>query len=77
MRLYDVETGKRAWSRVVKLTNFYENYTSALAFSPDGNILAVCATDKRIYLMNPATGEEIGQLTGPSLVSLGVGIHGE
>jgi RNA polymerase sigma factor (sigma-70 family) len=64
VRLYDVETGKRAWSHVVKLTNFYENYTSALAFSPDANILAVCATDKRIYLMNPATGEEIGQLTG-------------
>ena len=64
VRLYDVETGKRVWSHVVRLTNFYENYTSALAFSPDANILAVCATDKRIYLMNPATGEEIGQLTG-------------
>ena len=53
-----------AWSHVVKLTNIYENYTSAVAFSPDGKILAVCATDNRIYLMNPSTGEEIARLTG-------------
>jgi RNA polymerase sigma factor (sigma-70 family) len=64
VRLYDVETGNRAWSHVVQLTNIYENYTSAIAFSRDANILAVCATDKRIYLLNPATGEEIGRLTG-------------
>ena len=64
VRLYDVETGNRAWSHVVKLTNIYENYTSAVAFSPDGKILAACATDNRIHLMNPATGEELAQLTG-------------
>ena len=64
MRLYDTETGNRTWSHVVKLTNIYENYTSAVAFSPDGKILAVCATDNRIYLMNPSTGEEIAQLSG-------------
>jgi RNA polymerase sigma factor (sigma-70 family) len=64
VRLYDVETGSRAWSHIIKLTNIYENYTSALAFSPDGRILAACATDNRIYLMNPSTGEELAQLTG-------------
>ena len=35
-----------------------------VAFSPDGKIVAACATDNRIYLMNPSTGEEIAQLTG-------------
>jgi RNA polymerase sigma factor (sigma-70 family) len=64
VRLYDVKTGNRAWSHVVQLTDIYENYTSAVAFSHDGKILAVCATDNRIYLINPSTGEEIAQLTG-------------
>ncbi len=64
VRLYDVETGKRVWSHVVKLTNIYENYTSAVEFSRDGRILAAGATDNRIYLMNPSTGAEIAQLTG-------------
>ena len=60
----DVETGNRAWSHVVQLTNIYENYTSAIAFSRDANILAVCATDNHIYLLNPVTGAEIAQLAG-------------
>ena len=64
VRLYDVETGNRVWSHVVKLTNIYENYTSAVAFSADGKAVAACATDNRIYLLNPSTGDEIGQLTG-------------
>ncbi len=64
VRLYDIDTGKRVWSHVVKLTNPYENYTSAVAFSPDGNILAAGATDNRIHLVNPLTGDENAQLTG-------------
>ena len=64
VRLYDVANANRIWSHIVKLTNIYENYTSAVAFSPDGKTIAAGATDHRIYLMNPSTGEEIGQLTG-------------
>ena len=52
----------RSWSHIVKLTNIYENYTSAVAFSPDANTLAVCATDHHIYLMNAMTGAELGRL---------------
>jgi WD40 repeat protein len=64
VRLYDTESGERAWSHVVKLTNIFENYASALAFSLDGKILAVCATDNLIYLIDPSTGEETGRLSG-------------
>jgi WD40 repeat protein len=64
VRLYSTETGDRVWSHVVKLTNVFENYTSAIAFNPDGKTVAVCATDNRIYLINPAAGEELGHLSG-------------
>ncbi len=64
VRLYDTESGDRAWSHVVKLTEIYENYTSAIAFSPDGKTVAVCATDNCIYLLNASTGEEIARLRG-------------
>ena len=64
VRVYDVARGERLWSHVVKLTNSYENYTSAVAFSPDGKTLAVGATDNRIYLIDSASGDEVGQLIG-------------
>ena len=77
VRLYDTETGDRAWSHVVKLTNIYENYTSAIAFSPDGKMLAVCATDNRIYLIEPRDGRRDRAARWSSLVSVGAGIHVE
>ena len=64
VRLYDVATGNRVWSHVVRLTDIYENYTSAIAFSLDGKELAACATDNRIYLISASSGEETAQLTG-------------
>jgi WD40 repeat protein len=64
VRLYDVTRGERVWSHVVKLTNIYENYTSAVAFSPNGSIVAACATDNRIYLLGVADGKEVGRLRG-------------
>ncbi|HEY4313653.1 MAG TPA: WD40 repeat domain-containing protein [Pirellulales bacterium] len=63
-RLYDVESGRCSWSHIVKLDNPNENYTSAVAFSPDGKIAAVCATDELIHLLDASTGEEVGVLKG-------------
>ena len=64
VRLYDIGFGDRIWSHVVKLTNISENYTSALAWSPNGKVMAVCATDNRIYFIDPSTGEETAVLAG-------------
>ena len=64
VRLYDVRTGKEVWSHVVELNNPYENYTSAVAFSPDGGLVAAGATNNTIYLVNTATGAEAGALVG-------------
>lgn len=64
VRLYDVETGKRLWEHKIELNNPYENYTSSIAYSTDGSQIAVGATDNRIYVVNAATGERLGVLTG-------------
>jgi RNA polymerase sigma factor (sigma-70 family) len=64
VRLYDLETGKRTWSRVLPLNNPFENYTSAVAFSPDGKIIAAGATDNRIHLIDATTGDDPAQLVG-------------
>jgi WD40 repeat protein len=64
VRLYEVDSGKRAWSQVVELKNPYENYTSAVEFSPDGKTIAAGATDHRIYLFDSSNGEQVGHLTG-------------
>ena len=77
VRLYDAETGDRVWSHVVKLTNIYENYTSAIAFSPDGKIAGRVRHRQSHLPLEPSTGEEIAQLERPSLVSVGAGIHVE
>jgi RNA polymerase sigma factor (sigma-70 family) len=62
VRAYAVETGKRLWAHTIKLTNPYENYTSAIAVRPDGKTIAVGATDHRLYLLDASTGEETGRL---------------
>jgi len=64
VRLYSAETGTPVWSHVVKLNNIFENYTSGVAFSPDGKIVAVGATDHRLYFCDAASGDEVGRLSG-------------
>ena len=64
IRLYDVVTTKRVWSHIVTLNNPYENYTSGVAFSPDGKTVAAGATDHLIYFCDAASGEEVGRLRG-------------
>ena len=64
VRVYKVDDGKRLHSWTVKLENPYENYTSAVAYSPDGKFVAAGATDRAIYLWDAATGREAGQLKG-------------
>src|SRR5262249_35435248 len=48
----------------VELNNPFENYTSAVAFSPDGKLIAAGATDHLIRLWDTTTGKETGQLKG-------------
>jgi WD40 repeat protein len=64
VRLYAVESGKEIWSHIVQLNNPYENYTSAVTFSPDGKLVAAGATNNRIYLLDATTGEEVAALAG-------------
>jgi WD40 repeat protein len=63
VRLYAVDTGKEIWSHIVPLKNRGENYTSAIAYSPNGKLLAVGATDSHIHLLDAATGNETGDLS--------------
>ncbi len=62
--MYDVETAKPLWSHVVELDNPYENYTSAVAISPDGKLVAACATDNTIRLLDASNGKETATLQG-------------
>jgi RNA polymerase sigma factor (sigma-70 family) len=64
VRAYTVADGKRVWAHAIKLTNPYENYTSAVAVRPDGKTVAVGATDNDIYLLDAAKGDEVGRLKG-------------
>lgn len=64
VRAYSVENAKRQWAKQLKLTNPYENYTSAIAIRPNGNTVAIGATDNDIYLLDAKTGEETGRLKG-------------
>ncbi|MBS0262789.1 MAG: WD40 repeat domain-containing protein [Planctomycetes bacterium] len=64
IRVYEVASGQRVWARVLELKNPFENYTSAVAYSPNGNVVAVGATDHKLHLFDAATGEPAGQLTG-------------
>ncbi len=64
VRLYDVESGKRLWSYVATLDNPYENYTSDVAFSPDGQTVVAGATSNEIYILDATTGVESGRLLG-------------
>jgi RNA polymerase sigma factor (sigma-70 family) len=63
-RAYSVESGRRLWAHQIKLNNLYENYTSTIAVRPDAKTVAVGATDHIIYLLDAATGKEVGQLKG-------------
>jgi RNA polymerase sigma factor (sigma-70 family) len=72
VRAYAVETGKRLWTRTIKLTNPYENYTSAVAVDPAGKTVAVGATDNIIHLLDAKSGEQVGKLAGHGWYSWGL-----
>ena len=66
-RLYDVSSGEQQWEFVIPPADGAESYTSAVAFRPDGNQIAVGAPigpDNTIRLLDPKTGEETARLTG-------------
>lgn len=64
VRVYGVHMGGRTWERVFELTDPFENYTSAVAFSPDGETVAVAATNYLIYLLDAANGDLKATLEG-------------
>jgi WD40 repeat protein len=62
--MWDVATGKAVWER-----NGTEDATQALAFSPDGALLAVGGYDGIVRLRKTESGEEVRQLEkGPGSV---------
>jgi RNA polymerase sigma factor (sigma-70 family) len=66
VRVYETATGRRLHSWTVKLTNPYENYTCAVALSPDGKTIAAGATDSLVHLWSLETGRELAPLRGHS-----------
>jgi len=66
-RAYEIESGKRVWERKFSIPGLDERYTTDIAMSPTGDLLAVgtaIGEDTRIQLLNPADGEIIGELKG-------------
>ena len=64
VRLYRVADGKKMWEFTAQLNDPHENYTSDIAFEPNGKRVAVGATDNRIYILDSTSGKEVGQLVG-------------
>src|SRR5262249_18714833 len=64
VRVYETATGQRIQAWTVKLDNPNENYTSAVAFAPDGKTLAIGATDNQIHLFDLAIDKELRVFRG-------------
>ncbi len=64
VRMYDVRSARPLWSQVLPLNDPHENYTSAVAFSPNGNWVGVCATDYKIRLLDALNGAQITEMKG-------------
>lgn len=66
-RSYVVETGEEFWDLQIQPAPRAESYTSALAYSPDGEQLAICApigSDYSIYVVDFASPQQTRKLTG-------------
>ncbi len=66
-RLYEVSSGKQLWELILPPAGKAESYTSAVAFRPDGQQIAVGASlgsDETIRLLDSGSGTETGRLTG-------------
>jgi WD40 repeat protein/serine/threonine protein kinase len=68
VRLWDVQAGSEK-SGFAFRTEFIPNttqraWTTSVVFAPDGKTIAAGAIDGNIYLLDPATGNELGRLTG-------------
>lgn len=62
VRLYDCSTHQRMWECVFDVDKRSENYTSALAFTPDGKQLVVCERNQTIFKVDAASGEQIAAI---------------
>jgi len=67
VRQYAVDSGEQFWSYVIEPDTTAESYTCAVAYSPDGKIVAACApvgSNNEIRLLDAETGREVGKLVG-------------
>jgi WD40 repeat protein len=52
------------WSAELQKLEGHTGYVSAVAFSPDGSLLASASGDRTVRLWNPSTGQEVQKLEG-------------
>ncbi len=71
VRLFDVET----WTERVVFEGNWK--IRDIAFSPDGNLLAVGGDDMQVHLVDPATGRVTGSLAGFGWFVSSVGFSGD
>lgn len=69
VRVWDTATGKAVFDLSSASSSCRKCSAGSIAFSPDGSFLAVAGgrdADREVALFNPATGERVAQLEGPS-----------
>jgi WD40 repeat protein len=66
VRMYDVQTGKRLWSRPLQLDQPARNYASGVAISPNRKFVAACASDNVVHLLDAVNGTEVAAFEGHS-----------
>ena len=67
IRQYSTATGECEWENTLAPSGRFESYTSAIAYSPDGNQVAACApigNNHWIYVLNGSSGKVDGVLKG-------------
>lgn len=65
-RLYDTSTFQRMWECVFDVDKRSENYTSALAFAPNGKHLFVCERNQTIFKVDAESGVHLGTIENHS-----------